>query len=211
MNIISALPKFVILVFSIVIHEVAHGQVALSRGDTTARDAGRLTLNPLPHIDPFGTILFPLILLLFGSPFLFGWARPVPVNPWRLNQAKKDMAYVGAAGPLSNIILALACAVILKLLFRFAAPGALIVESLQYGIMINLVLAVFNLMPVPPLDGSRIAMAVMPSDMAQKYIQLERYGMLIVFALFLTGVFRFILSLVVPVLLYVIDRLTFFL
>ncbi|HHS14338.1 MAG TPA: site-2 protease family protein [bacterium] len=190
---IRFLPRFVILVFSIVFHEVAHGRVALWRGDTTARDAGRLTLNPLPHIDLFGTILFPLFLILTRSPFLFGWAKPVPVNPSLFGKFKKDLALVGASGPASN----LALAAVLGMLFRFTAPamGAqhALIQALYFGVMINLVLAFFNLMPIPPLDGSRIAAAFMPDDLAESYLNMGRYGFFIILLLFFLGVFQRIL------------------
>jgi len=190
MNFIDRVPLFIVLVFSIIFHEVAHGMVALWRGDTTARDAGRLTFNPIPHIDLFGTILFPLFLILMQSSFLFGWAKPVPVDPRRFSQAQKDMALVGAAGPASNLFLA----VVLGLVARWAIPhlgtAHMMTQALGFGVMINLVLAVFNLMPIPPLDGSRILLAFLPVRFIKPYIQLERYGMLIIFAAFYLGLFR---------------------
>ena len=197
MQFISSLPYYGILVFSIIFHEVAHGQMALWRGDTTARDAGRLTFNPLPHIDLFGTILFPLILIVMKSSFLFGWARPVPIDPRRFGQARQDMALVGAAGPASNIILA----IILGQLFRWSAASSgaasVMSQALFFGVMINLVLAVFNLIPIPPLDGSRIVLAFLPRRFLLPYMKLERFGMLIVFLAFYLGLFRVVVMPVV--------------
>ena len=187
---INSLPQIVILLFSIIFHEVAHGRVALLRGDTTARDAGRLTFNPIPHIDIFGTILFPLFLIVMRSSVLFGWSKPVPVTPWRLKEAKKDMALVGAAGPASNFLLAL----VAGMLFRWAA-GALggqhaLTQALFFAVLINLVLTFFNLIPIPPLDGSRIVMGFLPHGLAMQYVKIERYGFIILFAFFFLGLFQ---------------------
>ena len=190
---INSLPQLVILLFSIVFHEVAHGRVALWRGDTTARDAGRLTLNPLPHIDIFGTILFPLLLILTRSPVLFGWAKPVPVNPWRFREAKKDMALVGASGPASNLLLAVVAAVVFKLTMGLFGLDNPLTRALVFAVTINLVLAFFNLVPIPPLDGSRIVMGLLPDDLAVQYSRLERYGFLIIFGLLFLGFFRWAL------------------
>lgn len=192
-NLLGHLPQLAVLIFSIVVHEVSHGVVALRHGDTTARDAGRLTLNPLPHIDLFGTILFPLILIISNAGFLFGWAKPVPVNPGRLRLPKKDMAFIGAAGPLSN----LALAVIAGLIFRFIASGpagsGILIRTVYYAVYINVILAIFNLLPIPPLDGSRILTAFLPEDAAAGYLRMERYGMLIIFGLMFLGIFRIVL------------------
>lgn len=190
---INSLPQLVILVFSIVFHEVAHGKVALWRGDTTARDAGRLTLNPLPHIDIFGTILLPLFLILTRSPFLFGWAKPVPVNPWRLRELKKDMALVGASGPASNFLLAFIASVIFKLSVATLGLANPLTRVMVFAVTINLVLAFFNLVPIPPLDGSRIVMGFLSDDLAVQYSRIERYGFLIIFGLLFLGFFRWVL------------------
>jgi len=189
---IERLPQFVILLFSIVWHEVAHGRIALWRGDTTARDAGRLTLNPVPHIDPFGTVLFPLILFMTGSPVLFGWAKPVPVNPLRLRESLKDMAIISAAGPLSNFGLAVVFSIFLRLAVAYGGSG-LMVQLFYYGMYINLILMIFNLVPIPPLDGSKILMAFLPEAWAYELARIERFGFIIIFLLLITGFFRFII------------------
>jgi len=190
---INSIPQFVILVFSIVFHEVAHGRVALWRGDTTARDAGRLTMNPIPHIDIFGTIIFPLFLVLTQSPFLFGWAKPVPINPWRFRESKKDMAIVGASGPASNFILALIFGVLFRLSYQSLGSEHTLTQAMLFAVVINVVLAVFNLIPIPPLDGSRIVVAFLPQDLAIQYSRIERYGFIIIFGLFFLGILQSIL------------------
>ena len=185
--------RILVLVFSIVVHEVAHGYTAWKLGDNTAHDAGRLTLNPLPHIDPFGSILVPLILAFSGSGFMFGWAKPVPVHPGRLNNPRNDHAKVAAAGPISNLLLALVFAVLLGLTvavggFPAAVRGGhpepslhnFLLTMFQFGIVINVVLAVFNLLPLPPLDGSWIVSRFLPREARANYENLRRYGMLIV-------------------------------
>lgn len=192
-RLIQMLPQLAVLMFSIVVHEVAHGIIALRHGDTTARDAGRLTLNPIPHIDLFGTILFPLILIISNAGFLFGWAKPVPVNPWRLRLPKKDMAFIGAAGPLSNLLLAVAAGLLFRTAFSVLGGSGILLRTLFYAVYINVILAIFNLIPIPPLDGSRILIAFLPQGTAEKYIQLERYGMFIIFALMMLGFFRLFL------------------
>ena len=192
-----AIPKLV-LVFSIVVHEVAHGYTAWKLGDDTAHDAGRLTLNPLPHIDPFGSIVVPLILALSGSGFMFGWAKPVPVHPGRLNNPRDDHPKVAAAGPISNLLLALVFAVLLGLTIAVSGfPAAVrgghpepslnnfLFTMFQFGVVINVVLAVFNLLPLPPLDGSWILSRFLPREARANYENLRRYGMMIVFGFLL--------------------------
>jgi len=201
---IEKLPQLVILFFSIVFHEVAHGRVALWRGDTTARDAGRLTMNPIPHIDIFGTILFPLFLILTRSPVLFGWAKPVPINPWRFRESKKDMALVGASGPASNFFLAVVIGIFFRLFLRTLGSSHPLTQALFFGVFINLVLAFFNLIPIPPLDGSRIVMGFLPDDLALAYSRIERYGFIIIFVLLFLGIFQHILFPVVHIFLVLI-------
>ncbi len=154
MNIISIL----ILIFAIVVHEVAHGLAALWQGDRTAKDAGRLTLNPIVHLDPIGSILLPLTMFFIGSPFLFGWAKPVPINPYYFRNVKYGEAMVAFAGPLVNIIFAITFSLILN----FAPVDTAYIAVIQTIILINIVLALFNLMPIPPLDGSKILFALIP-------------------------------------------------
>jgi Zn-dependent protease len=157
-------------------------------GDPTAKYSGRLTLNPLAHIDPVGTVILPLLLILTNSPILFGWAKPVPVNFFRLNHPKKDMVWVGLAGPLANILLAVAIGIIIKLGFVF-----LPVSILKYFLTLNLVLAVFNLIPIPPLDGSRVLMGLLPQQFVYKYMLLEQFGFIIIIAMLYLGIFDLII------------------
>jgi len=185
--------QLVILLFSIVVHEVAHGKAALWRGDSTARDSGRLTLNPLPHIDIFGTILVPLFLILANTGFVFGWAKPVPINPWQFKDVKKDMAITGAAGPASNILLAVIAGIFYRIFSAALGSNHILPQVLDYAVIINLVLAVFNMIPIPPLDGSRIVMGFLPDDLAIQYTKIERFGFIIIFGLLYLGVFGYIL------------------
>ncbi len=181
-----------ILFFSVILHEFAHGYTAYMHGDDTAYIMGRLTFNPLAHVDMFGTIILPAVCYFTHIP-MFGWARPVPVNFYRLRNPKKDMAKVALAGPLSNLLLVLITAVALKAFVAAGSDSGIIVSIFVYSVMINLLLAIFNLIPIPPLDGSRIVAGLLPDRLANKYMNLERYGMFIVFALVLTGAFSYII------------------
>jgi Zn-dependent protease len=165
-----------ILVVSVVLHELAHGLVADRLGDPTARLAGRLTLNPLPHLDPVGSVLLPAALAVSGSSFLFGWAKPVPFNPLHLRDRRWGPALVGVAGPLANVLLAAVAA----LGVRHGVPGT---PVLQAVVVINLVLAVFNLIPIPPLDGSRLVSPVLPRELRRVFARVERVGMVLVVGL----------------------------
>ncbi|HEX2793785.1 MAG TPA: site-2 protease family protein [Croceicoccus sp.] len=176
-----------VLVVSIVFHEVAHGWMALMLGDTTAQERKRLTLNPVRHVDPLGTLVVPGTLALVGGP-VFGWAKPVPVNKWRLNNPRFGMMAVAAAGPATNIVLALVAAVALGLVARgLTVPptGALewLILGLNYAVIVNLFLALFNMLPIPPFDGSHILEGVLPRRWAAAYDKLRPLGMLLFVAL----------------------------
>ncbi|MBI1953231.1 MAG: site-2 protease family protein [Candidatus Omnitrophica bacterium] len=192
---LSLLLLFPVFMMAVVIHEVSHGWAALRLGDDTALRAGRLTLNPLKHIDPIGTVVLPLALVFFRSPFVFGWAKPVPVSFLDLAHPKRDMIWVGAAGPLSNFLMAGATASLL----RWAAPflPEWIQALAQYFVLVNLVLGTFNLLPIPPLDGSRILAGILPASWARRLLALEPWGIVLVLAALYLGVMeRFLWPLV---------------
>ena len=176
--------SIIVLLFSVIVHEVMHGVVALKFGDHTAQNAGRLTLNPIPHIDLFGTILLPALLILTGSPILFGWAKPVPVNPLNFKNIRKGELFVSAAGILANFGLAIGAALLYHLLNALPQTfPALVGALLRFTITINLVLGVFNLFPIPPLDGSKVLLSQLPYNLAKEYQKLERYGFLLLLIL----------------------------
>lgn len=183
-----------VLLFSIVLHEFAHGWQALREGDDTAYMLGRITLNPIPHIDPVGSILLPVMLALVNSPFMIGWAKPVPVNPRKYRQYKAGDIRVSLAGIVVNLGLAVISTLLLILVIRLNAmvpsmsPSLEIVaRMMQYGILVNLVLAFFNLIPIPPLDGSHVMYHLLPPQLGMRYRELQRYGMLILMMLLLVG------------------------
>lgn len=183
---IYALP----VILAITLHEAAHGYVAKQYGDLTAYAQGRVTLNPLRHIDPIGTIIVPLLLLAVSSPYLFGWAKPVPVNFGNLRHPKRDMLWVAAAGPGANLLMAFLWALVIKLGLaipesNFAEPMILMGKA---GIFINAILLVLNLLPLPPLDGGRIAVSLLPHRIAHRYSKIEPYGFIILLILLFTGV-----------------------
>jgi len=193
--VVMALP----LVFAIVLHEVAHGWVAEKLGDNTARSMGRLTLNPISHIDLFGTIIMPLMLfVLTNGKMVFGYAKPVPINPYNFKDPKKGMALSSLAGPGINLIMAISFSLLLRVVippFESMIPkqswdmiALPITLMLGYGVIINIVLAVLNLIPIPPLDGSRVVYWLLPSKPAAVYYRLEPYGTLILMALIMLGV-----------------------
>ena len=184
------------LILAVTLHELAHGYVALKMGDHTARLAGRLTLNPIKHLDLFGSFLLPLVLKLSGSPIIFGYAKPVPVNYHNFRDYRKGTLWVSAAGVLANIILALISAALFQMLAsteaswtqsQYALPFVLLLQLLYYSVIINCILALFNLIPIPPLDGSRILAMLLPAPLRVHFARLERFGMIIIFVLLLTG------------------------
>ena len=171
-------------VTAITLHEAAHGWVAWKLGDDTARRMGRVSFNPARHVDLFGTIVLPGLLLLMRAPFLFGYAKPVPVNFARLRRPKRDMVWVAAAGPGINLAMAYAAVLLLHAPFSpLDSTGAWIVENLRNAVVLNVVLAVFNLLPLPPLDGGRVVMGLLPWKLAAGFARLERYGLAIVIGL----------------------------
>ncbi len=191
---LSTIQKLIIylppLLFAITLHEVAHGWAALYFGDNTAQAQGRLSLNPINHIDPLGTVIIPLLLFFTGG-FIFGWAKPVPVNVYRLRHPKRDMAFVALAGPSANIIMALIWVFVM-------AAGLHLIELLPwvskplvytgfFGIIINLMLAMLNMLPIPPLDGSKVVAGVLPNTLSQAFVRLEPVGLIILVLLLATG------------------------
>lgn len=176
MDLLSGIITLVILIFSAIFHEVAHGFVAERFGDPTARLAGRLTLNPKKHIDPFMSIILPLLLILSGSPVIFGAAKPVPIDPFNLKEGRKDIALVALAGPLTNVLIAILASFLLKITN---------IDIFFIIVRLNLLLAIFNLLPIPPLDGSKVFALVLPQKEANLYLSLGSIGMFIVFFLLL--------------------------
>jgi Zn-dependent protease len=184
------------LLLAVTLHEVAHGYAALKMGDPTARLAGRLTLNPIKHLDLFGSLLLPLILKLSGSPIVFGYAKPVPVNYHNFREYRKGTLWVSAAGVLANLILAVISAALFQMLASTEASwnqsqyGLLFeffIQLLAYSVIINCILALFNLIPIPPLDGSRILAMLLPVPLRMHFARLERFGMIIILVLLITG------------------------
>ncbi len=187
------------VLLAIIFHEVAHGWVAFRLGDPTAARAGRLTLNPLSHIDPFGTVLLPLLLFIVQAPFLFGYAKPVPVNFYNLNHPKRDMVWVALAGPVTNILLAAVSVYILKFLDSAGSsfpsflmtPVALMAQN---SVNINVMLAAFNLFPIPPLDGGRVLVGLLPEPYSSTVARIEPYGFLVILLLLMTHLLDFFMG-----------------
>jgi Zn-dependent protease len=191
-NLFQTIAVFAIpVLLAITLHEAAHGYVARMFGDHTAHFAGRITLNPLRHIDPVGTVIVPLAILfvssLGGSGFLFGWAKPVPVNAGNLRRPKQDMIWVAGAGPGANLLMAILWAMALKLQMDAGVAEPFFLEMARAGVFVNIGLMALNLLPVPPLDGGRIVAGILPSRMAWNYLRLEPFGLFIVLGLMATG------------------------
>ena len=195
--------QIIILFFSIIIHEVSHGYMAYLKGDDTAYKSGRLTLNPLPHIDIFGTILLPLFMYFMHFKFLFGWAKPVPINPNNLKNPKKDLILIGAAGPFSNLILLLLfwslfkLSIILKLNQSFS-------NGFAFGVAINLLLLIFNAIPIPPLDGSRILAGFLKGKIYNYYVSFDKYGFIVIIILLYAGLLN---KFIFPVMIFVLKTM----
>ena len=193
-NLLTEIATYAIpVIFAITLHEAAHGYVAKHFGDTTAYMMGRVTLNPIRHIDPIGTVLVPILTVLL-TPYMLGWAKPVPVNFNNLRHPKRDMLWVAGAGPFANFLMAVGWAILLK----SAVPGGLIdsdglFEMAKAGIDVNLVLMALNLLPIPPLDGGRIALSLLPGPLAYRYSRLEPYGFMVVILLLVTGVLNYLM------------------
>lgn len=181
--------SLVILFFSIILHEVAHGWTAEKLGDPTARMAGRITLNPVSHVDLFGTILLPLMLILLRSSFIIGWAKPVPVNFYRLRNPRRDTLLVSLSGIVTNFSLAILCSLLWRVFHQFAVGGILLYQVLFFAVSLNLLLCFFNLIPLPPLDGSKVLGAIFPRVLGRMIYdpQVNLLGTFILFALLGTG------------------------
>jgi Zn-dependent protease len=199
---VEFLPLLPILLFSVIIHEISHGWMALRLGDPTARDLGRLTLNPIPHIDPIGSILVPAISLLSAGTVFIAWAKPVPVNPMYFRNVRRDDILVSIVGPISNLILALACALLYVVVESSLGPvntmsdGAgretvlFLLKMFSFGISMNIFLAVFNLLPVPPLDGSHVVASLLPPEAGERYRRVGFAGIFIILVLMNVPFFR---------------------
>lgn len=197
------------LLFSVVIHEISHGWMALKLGDSTAKDMGRLTLNPIPHIDPIGSILVPAMSLLAAGTVFIAWAKPVPVNPANFRNFRRDDILVSVVGPISNLVVALGCAIFYIIVELLFGPVNLIGEGIgrdavlfflkmfSFGITMNIFLAVFNLIPVPPLDGSHVLASFLPPEIAERYRQVGFFGILaVIFLMEIPAFHRLVLTIV---------------
>ncbi len=206
---VAALP----LIFAITLHEAAHGWAANKLGDRTALILGRISLNPAKHIDLFGTIILPFFMLILGG-FIFGWAKPVPVNQHKLHNPRRDMVLVALAGPAANLLTAILWGLVAKLGFMTANHPSLLQSSAEFfvlagkfGVMINVVLLVLNLLPIPPLDGSRVVSSLLPKSLSETYDTIERYGIWILLGLLVTGALQYVLIPPVYALTQLISRM----
>jgi Zn-dependent protease len=190
-----AVIRLMALAIAVVFHEVAHGYVAWRLGDPTARQAQRLTLNPFAHVDLVGSVILPMVLIFTGSPVLLGWAKPVPFNPGFFRNPRKGIMLVAFAGPATNLLLALASGLLFRLVLVLGSGGAAIIllMGLAYLCITNVVLGVFNLIPIPPLDGSKIVMGLLPESLARAYAGVERFGFLLIFGLLYLGALDYLI------------------
>jgi len=184
LNLIGLLLSFGLLMIAMTVHEFSHGWVAYKLGDNTAKNSGRLTLNPLAHIDLVGTVLLPIFLFITTrGHFVFGYAKPVPINYWGLRNPRRDMGLIGLSGPVANFIFA----ILLSLIWKNLADISMFKFVIEYLITINVILGVFNLIPLPPMDGSRILSAILPPQLAQQYNRIEQYGFIILILFIASG------------------------
>jgi Zn-dependent protease len=210
-----------ILLFSVIVHELAHGWMALRLGDPTARDMGRLTFNPIPHIDPVGSIFIPLFSILVAGRVFIAWAKPVPVNPLNFSRYRRDDIFVSVVGPLSNIVMAFACTIIFILLAHiapvFSESNVLVDEAMGFllkmfagGITLNVVLAVFNMIPVPPLDGSHVVASLLPESLSRQYSNVGFFGIFIILMLMRWQPFNIFFSDIIGMLTYPFEMIIHF-
>lgn len=193
-NVVQLITVYAIpVLFAITLHEAAHGYVARMFGDNTAFVAGRISLNPVRHIDPIGTVVVPLVMVALSG-FMFGWAKPVPVDFGSLRKPKRDMIWVAAAGPGANLVMAIAWVLFAKLLVTFGVQEEYFYLVANAGVTVNLVFMALNLLPIPPLDGGRIAVGLLPNKLAYQFSRIEPYGMFIIIGLLITGVLSTLLQ-----------------
>lgn len=188
--------QIIVLIFSVIIHEYTHGWMANYLGDPTAKDAGRLTINPMPHIDLWGSIILPLMFVITKMPFMFGYAKPVPFNPYNLRDQKYGSAKVALAGPLSNFIIALFFGLVLRFFYSYLmAFNIILIDLLQIIVYLNIFLMVLNLLPIPPLDGAKVILPFLPYDWQMKFLQWEQFGFVFVLLFVFFG-FSLIISVI---------------
>lgn len=212
---ITIILNIIPLLLAITVHEVAHGYVAYRNGDYTAKLLGRITMNPVKHLDWFGTLVFPLLLAFSGIGVVFGWAKPVPVNSFNFKNPRRGMMYVGLAGPVSNFLLSAALALVLRILFMIFGPELIFSSSIlkplaimvMLGILVNIYLGVFNLLPIHPLDGSHVLEGLLSPEQAQAYSRLSQYGFIFLIVLLFTGVLFAVISPVAGLIIKIISNI----